>query len=94
MVNYANPNQNVYAVSCVPANAEWGKGRLEKFLCSGGTPLKLWFTGPLASMWFYNRAGVAQTRVNLGVNMAASRDLEAVRRLYQRARPRSGKSLH
>ncbi|EIW54754.1 uncharacterized protein TRAVEDRAFT_50892 [Trametes versicolor FP-101664 SS1] len=89
IVQVAIPTHNVFAVNCVPSNADWGTGRNDRLLCLNTVPLSIWLAGRAGSLWFFSLAGEPHARVNIGVLMAALRDYEAVKQLYQRARPRS-----
>lgn len=90
IANHTIPGHNVYAVAHVPSGCVWGHGRHERMLCFNDTPMQIWLLGTAKSLWFFSRSGEPQARVNVGTDMAATRDYDAVRALYQRARPRSG----
>lgn len=88
--NYVYPPLNTFSVSLVPVNSEWGRGKDDRFLVYGGKPVVAWFQGRIRKLWFYKPNGEAQTRVSLGLELLVAGDLDAVKTLYTRARPRGG----
>ncbi|OJT04375.1 hypothetical protein TRAPUB_4918 [Trametes pubescens] len=80
---------NLFSVAHVPASADWGRGRMEKFLMLNGVPVVIWLIGRVRTTWFYNFDGQPHSRVNVGITPALFTDMDAIDRLYTRARPRS-----
>lgn len=90
VANYVYPPMNVFAPSLIPVNSDWGRGKDERFLVYNGSPLVMWGTGRAKNLWFYKPNGEAQSRVNVGWEPSVAGDLEAIKALYARARPRGG----
>ncbi|OJT12392.1 hypothetical protein TRAPUB_11061 [Trametes pubescens] len=88
IANYVHPPTNTFAVSLVPVNSEWGRGKDERFLVYSGKPVVIWLVGRSKKLWFYKPNGEAQTRVSIGLDLSVAGDLDAVKALYTRARPR------
>ncbi|KAI0355687.1 hypothetical protein OH77DRAFT_1436778 [Trametes cingulata] len=92
IINYAAPDASTYSVGLIPATANWGRGPNERVLCENGHPITIFMSGRVRTFWFYDMHGDPQPRVNIGVTLITPTDLDAVKQLYTRAKPRSAPS--
>jgi hypothetical protein len=72
-VGYQNAKSNIYALSLLPAEAEWGVDRpfdnKSALLCKPSTnsPYLIWVVGRVSRLWFFNAKGESVEHASIHV---------------------------